>query len=74
MKAQREREREKSERGKREEASYIKRGGGVKWSHQSKKNVVREGAWGLGPASFYLSKFSHNQITTYISFCHLLTA
>jgi hypothetical protein len=41
MKSQREREIEidKSGRGKREEASYIKRGGGVKWSHQRKRKL-----------------------------------
>jgi hypothetical protein len=39
MKSQRERERDKSGRGKREEASYIKRGGGVKWSHQRKRKL-----------------------------------
>jgi hypothetical protein len=38
---------------------------------KEKKIVVREGVWGLGPASFYLSIFSHHQITTYrIKICH----
>jgi hypothetical protein len=46
MKAQR--EREKSERGKREEASYIKRGGGVKWSHKGKENCSKGGGLGFG--------------------------
>jgi hypothetical protein len=49
MKAQR--EREKSGRGKMEEASYIKRGGGVKWSHQRKKCSK---GWGLGFGTRFL--------------------